>query len=152
MASFSFSMLHDYYMSSIFDRCMLSSFLEQYTPTDFHRVWVCRYLAQATIPIRAGLRIQIPAGHGASIQTCVVTLGLCVYSALHLNVFHRKCGWWMRWWIRIKWMLIALLAPEFVVCNAWSQRRQAARIAKLLRRRSGQQESESCVTAVYRRF
>lgn len=79
------------------------------------------------------------------IQTCVLTLGICVYSALHLNVFHRQSAWWGRWLIRCKWMVVALLAPEFIVFNAWSQRRQASRIAHLLRRRSGQVETESHV-------
>jgi hypothetical protein len=83
---------------------------------------------------------------------CLVTLVLCVYSALHLNVFHRQCPWWMRCLVRTKWMLIALLAPEFVVFNAWSQRRHALRIAQVLRRRSGQAEPESIMMRLRRQF
>lgn len=91
-------------------------------------------------------------GTWSLIQTCVITLGLCVYSALHLNVFHHQCRWWMRGLIRCKWMVIALLAPEFIVYNAWSQRRQAVRTAKLLRKRSGQEEPGSFMTTLYRHF
>ncbi|XHG04800.1 hypothetical protein AWENTII_008052 [Aspergillus wentii] len=85
------------------------------------------------------------------IQTCIITLGLCVYSALHLNVFDHQCPWWHRWLIRFKWMVIALLAPEFIVYNAWFQHRQASRIAQVLRRRSGQTEPESFM-AFLRRY
>ena len=83
-----------------------------------------------------------PNGRGTwgLIQTCLLTLGLCIYSAIHLNVFHRQCRWWTRLSIRLKWLVIALLAPEFIVHNAWSQRRQAVRIARMLRRRCGQKE------------
>lgn len=86
------------------------------------------------------------------IQTCIITLSLCVYTALHLNVFHRECPWWARCLIRLKWTLIALLAPEFVVFNAWFQRRQAGRIARMLRRRYGQPEPESYLSGLYRRL
>ncbi|KAJ5774279.1 hypothetical protein N7457_009175 [Penicillium paradoxum] len=82
-------------------------------------------------------------GTSGLLLSCLTTLVLCVYSALHLNVFDRQCEWWMRCLIKTKWVLIALLAPEFVVYNAWSQRRQALRIAQLLRRRSGQHEPET---------
>ena len=86
--------------------------------------------------------IPEPNGRGTwgLIQTCLLTLGLCVYSAIHLNVFHRQCRWWTRLSIRLKWLVVALLAPEFIVYNAWSQRRQAVRIARMLRRRCGQKE------------
>ena len=86
--------------------------------------------------------IPEPNGRGTwgLIQTCLLTLGLCVYSAIHLNIFHRQCRWWTRLLIRLKWLVVALLAPEFIVYNAWSQRRQAVRIARMLRRRCGQKE------------
>ena len=88
-----------------------------------------------------------PNGRGTwgLVQTCLLTLGLCVYSAIHLNVFHRECAWWANLLIRCKWLLVALLAPEFIVFNAWSQRRQAMRIAHLLRKRYGQEEPRSLI-------
>ena len=86
------------------------------------------------------------------VRSCIITLGLCVYSALHLNVFHHGCPWWARALVRLKWMLVALLAPEFVVFNAWSQRRQACRIARLLRERSGQPDPESVFTTMRNRL
>lgn len=86
------------------------------------------------------------------VQTCLLTLGLCVYTAIHLNVFHRECRWWTRALIRLKWLVVALLAPEFIVYNAWSQRRQAVRIARMLRRRCGQEEPVSLISALWARL
>lgn len=86
------------------------------------------------------------------VQTCLLTLGLCVYSAIHLNVFHRECRWWTRALIRLKWLVVALLAPEFIVYNAWSQRRQAVRIARMLRRRCGQEEPVAPISALWARL
>ena len=93
-----------------------------------------------------------PNGRGTwgLVQTCLLTLGLCVYSAIHLNVFHHGCNWWTRSLIRGKWLLVALLAPEFIVFNAWSQRRQAVRIARILRKRYGQEEPCSLIFKVWR--
>ena len=58
----------------------------------------------------------------------------------------------MRCLVKAKWVVIALVAPEFVVFNAWSQRRHALRVAKVLRRRSGQEDPESFMTALRRMF
>lgn len=46
--------------------------------------------------------------------------------------------------------MVALLAPEFVVFNAWSQRRQAVRFARMLWRRSGQEELGSRTVTLWR--
>ncbi|RDL35312.1 uncharacterized protein BP5553_07243 [Venustampulla echinocandica] len=86
------------------------------------------------------------------VQSCVLTLGLCIYSAFHLNVFHRECKWWIRFLVQTKWLVVALLAPEFIVFNAWAQRRQAVRIAKMLRKRSGQEEVGSWFTRLCKYF
>ena len=94
-----------------------------------------------------------PNGRGTwgLVQTCLLTLGLCVYSAVHLNVFHRECNWWTRFLIRCKWLIVALLAPEFIVFNAWSQRRQAIRIARILRRRCNQGDPVSPIMKLWAR-
>jgi hypothetical protein len=45
--------------------------------------------------------------------TCIVTLFLCVWSALHLNIPTEK-SWKARARRRMLWLLFALLAPELV--------------------------------------
>jgi len=87
-------------------------------------------------------------GTWSLVQTCLITLGLCVYSAVHLNCFQADCPQWMKYVVRGKWLVVALLAPEFIVFNAWSQRRQAVRLARILRRRSGQEEPRSWVRSL----
>lgn len=53
--------------------------------------------------------------------SCFATLGLCVYSAVHLNV-PRKGDSNVRVLIReCKWCIIGLFAPELLLYTAWRQ-------------------------------
>ena len=88
-----------------------------------------------------------PTGRGTwdILFSCIVTLGLCVYSAIHLNIPPPGATVWWKAGMKAKWLFIALLAPEFVVFNAWRQRSEAHHIAKGLRERAGQPEPRSIV-------
>lgn len=73
-----------------------------------------------------------PNGRGTSglIISCLLTLGLCVWSALHLNIpakeeSHRE--YWLR---RVKWAACGVLLPELVVLLAWRQWTSAGRLTK----------------------
>ena len=74
------------------------------------------------------------------ISTCILTLGLCVYSAIHLNIPEHRATKTTVYLRKLKWLLIALLAPEFVVYVAWRQRDQAKKALKILRRHYEQDE------------
>lgn len=50
---------------------------------------------------------------------CLITLSLCIWSALHINVAG-KDGWYARVWAKIFWALLCLVAPEVVAAIAWS--------------------------------
>lgn len=52
------------------------------------------------------------------ISSCLLTLCLCLWTALHLNVPISKHE---QTWLKASWLLVGLLAPEFVVYNAWAQ-------------------------------
>lgn len=53
--------------------------------------------------------------------SCLATLGLCVYSAVHLNV-PRKGESDVRILLReSKWCIIGLFAPELILYTAWRQ-------------------------------
>lgn len=55
------------------------------------------------------------------ITSCILTMGLCVWSALHLNI-PPKIEKTARCWTRnFRWMLLGLFAPELVVFTAWRQ-------------------------------
>ncbi|KAL8678697.1 MAG: hypothetical protein Q9186_004972 [Xanthomendoza sp. 1 TL-2023] len=66
------------------------------------------------------------------LSTCIVTISLCVYTAVHLNVpQHGKTrGQWLR---KFKWLLFGLIAPEFVAYTAWQQRYEAQSLLEGLR-------------------
>ncbi|KAG4428083.1 hypothetical protein IFR05_016432 [Cadophora sp. M221] len=59
------------------------------------------------------------------ITTCAITLLLCVYSSVHLNlpaINQRRTLVWLR---RTAWILGALFAPEFIIFTAQIQRSRA---------------------------
>src|SRR5579859_5289114 len=65
-----------------------------------------------------------PSGRGTInlVSTCVVTLALCVWTAIHLNIVGKNDRTkWRRLLIKINWALLALFAPEIVVWRAIAQ-------------------------------
>lgn len=68
--------------------------------------------------------------------SCIVTIFLCVWTALHLNLPHRtnaKQAWYAKrqLWRKIGWLVMTLLVPEMTVYTAWFQRREAKRLKNL---------------------
>ena len=61
-----------------------------------------------------------PNGRGtlSIITSCSLTMGLCVWSALHLNIPSSKGKAAQSWLRNIKWMLMILFGPELVVYGA----------------------------------
>lgn len=55
------------------------------------------------------------------ITSCILTMGLCIWSALHLNIPSKGQGTVQFWLQNVKWMLVGLLAPELVIFAAWRQ-------------------------------
>lgn len=64
------------------------------------------------------------------IMSCILTLGLCVYSAIHLNVPPKEESYIEALWRQTKWCLTALLAPELVLYVAWNQRASAKKLCE----------------------
>ena len=48
------------------------------------------------------------------LSTCITTMLLCVWSALHLNVPEHDRGGWLRLWNKIQWLFLGLVFPEVV--------------------------------------
>ena len=66
------------------------------------------------------------------LYSCLFTLGLCVYTAIHLNVpgpGERQCLQYLR---RVKWVFAAIFAPELGVFSAWHQWCWARKVAREL--------------------
>lgn len=67
------------------------------------------------------------------VWSCVLVLVTCTWSILHLNIPPQSTvrpGSWahtrrglLRTWTKIKWMMFTLLAPEYALGKAWSDRR-----------------------------
>lgn len=64
-----------------------------------------------------------PDGRGTSslIVTCLVTLGLCVWSAMHLSIPRRNEKNWYHTLQYVKWSIIGVVGPELVLFAAWRQ-------------------------------
>ena len=74
------------------------------------------------------------------LSTCIITLSLSVYSALHLNIPAHKSSNAQIYGVKVKYVFYGLLAPELIVFNAWRQRTVAASIVAQLRKKRGGKE------------
>lgn len=67
------------------------------------------------------------------LQSCILTLVACIYTALHLDL-PRKTTWQHILWQKAKWVLITLFAPEIALYVAASQLRYAWDLRSELRK------------------
>lgn len=72
------------------------------------------------------------------LSTCLITLGLCLWTALHLNIPRHKEGTWGPKLRKTRWLLLGLLAPEMLAYTAWYQHRAAQKLDTVMRRKLGQ--------------
>ncbi|KAF2083975.1 hypothetical protein K490DRAFT_50263, partial [Saccharata proteae CBS 121410] len=75
--------------------------------------------------------VPAPDGRGTYdlIMGCLATLSLCIWISHHPNI-HPKSGAFKTVLKGIRWIVIASLAPEYVLYCAWDQRRAATRLLK----------------------
>lgn len=75
-----------------------------------------------------------PNGRGtwSLLSTCIITVSLCVWSAVHLNISqHQKTS--SHYWRKAKWLLLGIFAPELLAYIAWQQRQEASRLCQKIR-------------------
>jgi len=67
--------------------------------------------------------VEDPSGRGTwnLLYSCGFTLVLCVWTSIHLNVPPPHESAWTSWRRKLKWVVIALFAPEAVVFTAFQQ-------------------------------
>jgi len=67
--------------------------------------------------------VSDPAGRGtfSLLFSSLLTLGLCVWSAMHLNIPPHDEQPAQSWMKNFKWGLIGVFAPELIVFAAWRQ-------------------------------
>jgi hypothetical protein len=71
----------------------------------------------------APLWVDDPSGRGtwSLLSSCTFTLGICVWNSIHLNLPSQGERSWVRWARKVKWLFIAILAPEFILVIAFQQ-------------------------------
>ena len=79
--------------------------------------------------------VSDPDGRGTFtiLSSCVLTLSLCVYTAIHLNVrpYHQKE---LQAWIETtKWVIMGVLGPELLVFVAWRQYLSAIALDRIIK-------------------
>ena len=79
-------------------------------------------------------------GTWSILSTCIITLTLCVYTSLHLNVPAHKSSATSTFLMKAKYVLFGLLAPELIVFNAWRQRTVATSLVARLRKDRGRRQ------------
>lgn len=67
------------------------------------------------------------------ISSCFLTIFLCTWTCLHLNVPASKEGSWRPILRKLRWMLLTLIGPEFAVAFAAGQRANAERGFRTMR-------------------
>lgn len=105
------------------------------TPTVFYVLTLsaiyCRHALASTGGPTEPSYVAGPSGRGTIelLTTCVITLALCVWTAIHLNVpSHDERGRWKRFQKKFQWAIFALIAPELVVWRAFAQRQTARKL------------------------
>lgn len=80
-----------------------------------------------------------PNGRGtvSLVISCLLTLLLCVWSALHLNVPRYDEPLLSHFWVNIRWIITGVYAPELVVFTAWRQWSSAKILGGLVRESNG---------------
>ncbi|MCJ1324309.1 hypothetical protein MMC10_000971 [Thelotrema lepadinum] len=96
--------------------------------------------------------IPEPEGRGtfSIFSSCVLTLSLCVYTAIHLNVPGINESRAVRFFRTARWVVLGIFAPELVVWTAWRQWASARGVARLVNRQ--QATSHSPFESIKRRL
>ena len=58
---------------------------------------------------------------GSLLWTCLLTLSICVYTVIHMNVPPPNETLFQQFLRKTKWVAICILAPEFALGTAWQQ-------------------------------
>ncbi|THY75313.1 hypothetical protein D6C86_03695 [Aureobasidium pullulans] len=79
------------------------------------------------------------------LSSCLVTIFLCLWTALHLNIPHYSDAthpWYIKrqMWRKLGWLTLGLLAPEMIVYAAWDQWRKAKKLKKAIHDEEGHKD------------
>ena len=83
-------------------------------------------------------------GTWSLLYSCTFTLVLCVWTAIHLNVPSYHESQISRWLRKLKWVLLAIIAPELGVYTAFEQYFQVKELIGELAEASVRKGSQGC--------
>ena len=88
--------------------------------------------------------VDDPNGRGTFtiVSSCVLTLSLCVYTSMHLNVRPYGRTELQSWIETTKWVVFGILAPELLVYVAWRQYVSAMALDRIVRELQESRPSE----------
>ncbi len=80
--------------------------------------------------------VSNPSGRGtySLVISCLLTLILCVWSALHLNVPPPAQSPVRTFFLSVRWIITGIYAPELVVFTAWRQWSSARILSRIVRK------------------
>ena len=85
------------------------------------------------------------------LSSCIITMGICVWTAVHLNIpEHNKV--YMQKWRKAGWLVLALLAPKLVAYTAWKHFNLARKVTKDMRAKFGQESTGLIQSLWWRAF
>jgi hypothetical protein len=118
-----FQIIHGIVMSILFSSLVLSA-----------SVPVAIATSNATVPTVGW--VSDPNGRGtfSLVFSCLLTLGLCVWSAMHLNIPPHNESPAKTWLRNLKWGVIGTFGPELVVFAAWRQYNSARTLCAEVKR------------------
>src|SRR5579859_7524043 len=76
-----------------------------------------------------------PDGRGtiSLVWSCLTTLFICVWAALHNNVPSKDDGDFTYFFRKLKWTFVSIIAPEIVTAGAFLQWRSAQQFAQRMK-------------------
>src|SRR5271169_1210248 len=91
-----------------------------------------------------------PSGRGtvALVSSCLLTLTLCVWTAIHLNVFPPGTSWFKRTLYKAARAVLGIVAPEIVLWRATVQWLIARKVRSAINARLSNLNSEERATPV----
>jgi hypothetical protein len=96
----------------------------------------------SAVPVSEPSFVSGPDGRGTIdlVSSCVFTIFLAVYTALHLNI-EESSGWWKCQGKKLRWVLLAMVWPEFVIWTAVSQLEVAWEVNRFVKDNKGRRRN-----------
>ncbi len=112
-----------------------------------HVIWLPLVSAGQNNTLISGW-VSDPDGRGTFtiLSSCVLTLSLCVYTSIHLNVRPYKQTELRSWIETTKWVFFGILAPELMVFVAWRQYMSARALDRIVTDLKDQAKGEDFIT------